>query len=144
MGIMEELILESYLSENQAIEQYLSDSIIQYGLAQHKTETPEKVFCSCKNKQGILLGAAMGTKTLNLLFISHVYVEDSNRGKGIGSVLLASMEQKAKELGCSVVRLNTFNNSSHSFYLKNGYKETMRIDGYMNGFDLIYYDKHLN
>ncbi len=140
---MEELILESNLSENMAIEEYLSHSVIQYGLAQHKNDTPEKVFCSCKSKQGVLLGAAMGTKTLNVLFISHIFVEDSHRSKGIGSVLLASMEQKAKELACSVIRLNTFNHLSHSFYTKNGYNETTRIDSYMNGFDLIYYDKHL-
>lgn len=141
---MEELFFENNTSEIEGIEKYLSQSIIEYGLSQHQDDTPEKLFISCKDNRGTLLGAVMGTRTLNLLFISHIFVERNKRNKGIGSLLLTKIEEKANNLGCNIIRLNTFNNLNHSFYTKNGFKETTRINNYMNGFDLIYYDKNLS
>lgn len=141
---MEELIFENYISENEAFQKYLSQSIIKYGLSQHKGDTFEKLFCACKNNHDELLGAVFGTNTLNMLFIFHLFIEENYRNNGIGSLLLANTEENAKKLGCSIIRLNTFNLLSHSFYLKNGYRETTRINNYMTGFDLVYYDKNLS
>lgn len=141
---MEELLFKHYSAENQVIEKYLSQSIVNYGLAQHKHDNPEKLFCTCKNNSGTLYGAVMGTKTLDMFFISHIFVEENHRNKGIGSLLLAEIQEKATKLGCSIIRLNTFNNLSHYFYSKNGFNETTRINNYMNGFDLVYYDKRIS
>lgn len=141
---MEEYLYDNYHNENKAVEDYLSQSIINYGLSQHKGEVPQKLLCSCKNAQGKILGAVMGTKTLNLLFITHIYVEETHRNRGIGSQLLTNLEQKAKESGCNIIRLNTFNNLSHSFYTKNDFSQTVVIPNYMSGFDLVYYDKNIS
>lgn len=138
---MSNLIFEQSVGENGDIDEYLSESITTYGLAQHKGETPVKLFCSCKNHEGELLGAVMGTKTLNLFFVSHIFVEEKYRHQNLGSDLLAEIEGGAKKLGCTILRLNTFNDLSHRFYAKNGFRETTRINQYMHGFDLVFYDK---
>ena len=91
-----------------------------------------------------LINAVMGTVTINLFFISHLYVEKSTRNKGIGAKLLSAIEQSGIESGCNIIRLNTFNKKSHAFYLKSGYTETICIKGYMNDFDLVYYHKAIS
>ena len=141
---MEEFQFYNEQHENETIENYLSLSIINYGLSQHKGDVPQKLFCACKNAHEKILGAVMGTKTLNLFFITHIYVEEIHRKKGIGGQLLIEIEKKAREFGCNLIRLNTFNNLSHSFYLKNGFNQTVIIPNYMSGFDLVYYDKNIS
>ena len=141
---MDDLIYEQYTGEKEDIDKYLSQSITTYGLAQHKDETPVKLFCICKNYEGVILGAVMGQKTLNLCFISHIYVEEKYRNMGIGSSLLTKIGVKAKNVGCTMLRLNTFNDLSHHFYEKNGFSITTRITKYMNGFDLVYYEKSIS
>ena len=137
-------IFEHTSNINDPIEEYLSNSIIDYGKAQLNDELLLKLYCSCKSNQGELLGAVMGTKTINLFFISHIFVDKEYRRKGIGTKLLSQIEIKAKNIGCNIFRLNTFNNLSHNFYLNNGYSETTRINSYMSGFDLVYYEKAIS
>ena len=141
---MEDLSFEQFIGKNETVDNYLSKSITNYGLLQHKGNAPVKIFCSCKNSKGKFLGAVMGTKTLDLFFISHVFVEEKFRNKNIGSELLAKIEVAAKNKGCTILRLNTFNDLSHHFYEKNGFSETIRINSYMKGFDLVFYDKKIS
>ena len=141
---MENLRFEEFIGKNEAVDNYLSQSITNYGLLQHKGDIPVKIFCSCKNNDGKLVGAVMGTKTLNLFFISHIFVEEEFRNKNIGSNLLAKIEVGAKNEGCTILRLNTFNDLSHRFYEKSGFIETVRINSYMKGFDLVFYEKNIS
>ena len=140
---MEELRFEKFIGENETVDHYLSQSITNYGLLQHNGDAPVKLFCSCKNNDGVLVGAVMGTKTLNMFFISHIFVEEKFRNKKIGSKLLSQIEDSAKDVGCTILRLNTFNHLSHRFYEKNGFTENIRINNYMKGFDLVFYEKSI-
>ena len=141
---MEDLRFEKFIGENEAVDNYLSQSIIDYGILQQKGDIPVKLFCSCKNNDGVFVGAVMGAKTLNLFFISHIFVEEKIRNNKIGSELLAKIEESAKNEGCTILRLNTFNDLSHRFYENNGFIETVRINNYMNGFDLVFYEKSIS
>lgn len=138
---MKEINFEHAEIADSVIENYLSQAITDYGLLQLNGETPVKLYCSCKCKKGTLIGAVMGSKTLNMFFVSHLYVDENYRKRGIGSQLLSRIESLAKDAGCDLIRFNTLNILSHNFYEINGYKETVRINDYMNGFDLVYYDK---
>ncbi len=106
-------------------------------------EKPIKAFCSFEDKVGNIIGSIMGYKSLNLFFITQLYVETQYRNNGYGHQLLCAIEDKAKALGCNVIRLNTLNQKTASLYTRAGFKETNSIVHYMNGFDLIYYHKNI-
>lgn len=98
---------------------------------------------SLENFENKIIGGITGYSTLNLFFISNIFVEEEYRGKGLGKKLMLEIENSAKELGCNILRLNTFNKKTDKFYLDVGYKQTIIIKNYMDDFDLIYYEKVL-
>jgi len=141
---MDELNLEIFEEENLEIEKYLSDSIISFGIEQLQGKEPKKAFCCFRNSDGKIIAAIMGSATLNLFFVSHLFVEIEFRNKGIGTKLISEVENIALNLGCNILRLNTFNKKAHAFYLNTGFTETACITNYMNGFDLVYYHKKIS
>ncbi len=87
---MAKVILETTDLENKEIEKYLSDSILSYGIEQMNGEKPIKAYCSFKDEGGNIIGSIMGYKTLNLFFITSLYVESDNRYNGYGNKLLGA------------------------------------------------------
>ena len=136
-------ILETTEAENDELEKYLSNSIMTYGIEQMNGEEPLKAFCSFKDHNDSLIGGIMGYKTLNLFFITHLYVEKQDRNNGYAKKLLQAIETKAKSLGCNILRLNTLNKKTSSLYESAGFEITNIIPSYMNGFDLTYYHKYI-
>ena len=133
--------IENFEHDNQQLEQYLSEAITRYGIDQLKGESPRKQYYSLKNHENIIVGGIMGYATLNMFFISHLYVNESVRNQGLGQKLLIAIENSATKLGCNLLRLNTLNEQTGNLYARAGFKETIRINNYMNGFDLVYYHK---
>ena len=140
---MDQVILETTELENEQVEKYLSASIMSYGIEQMNGEKPLKAYSSFKDKDGNMIGSIMGYKTLNLFFITHLYVESKNRCNGYGNKLLEAIENKARLLGCNLLRLNTLNKKTSSLYIRAGFEKTNSISNYMDGFDLLYYHKNI-
>ena len=57
----------------------------------------------------------------NVLYIDILWVAEQYRKQGLGSILLKSVEQTAKEKGCYLVHLDTFDFQAKEFYEKHGY-----------------------
>jgi GNAT superfamily N-acetyltransferase len=51
-----------------------------------------------------------------------LWVKEKYRKEGYGSVLLNEVEKIAKEKGCNLVHLDTFDFQAKDFYLKQGYE----------------------
>ena len=141
---MEELNLETYQDDNSELEKYLSDSIIRYGIDQLNGIKPRKLYCCYRDINRRIVGGVMGSKTINLFFISHLFVEPEYRKNGLGAKLLSEIENVAHQVGCDTLRLNTFNKKARKLYLNAGFDETACISDYMNGFDLVYYHKKIS
>ena len=70
-------------------------------------------------------------------------VLEAARQQGVGRKLLATAEQKARDLGAHSVTLSTFEWQARGFYIKQGYEEFGHIDNYIQGFQLVYLKKSL-
>lgn len=64
-----------------------------------------------------------GTVLYGWLFIELLYVAESGRRQGLGSRLLSTAENAAREQGCMGVWLNSYAFQAPGFYKKNGYEE---------------------
>jgi GNAT superfamily N-acetyltransferase len=56
------------------------------------------------------------------LFLELLYVAESDRRRGLGSRLLAAVENAAREQGCMGVWLTSYAFQAPGFYQKNGYE----------------------
>jgi len=90
----------------------------------------QSVYLNAKDEGGNRLGGFRGEVYFHWLFVNVLFVEERERGKGLGARLLSEGEARAKAKGALHSRLETFEWQAPDFYLKHGYKEVLRIPNY--------------
>lgn len=80
--------------------------------------------------QGKLVGGVYGEVFGHWLEVEYLVVAPGYRKKGLGSLLLARIEQAGLKAGAKQVLLNTFGFQGKLFYPRFGYHEIGRIEGY--------------
>ena len=83
----------------------------------------EHFVLTAKSVQGDMVAGLTATTSYGWLLIKTLWVEDSQRGTGLGRRLVTAAEQKGMELGCANAWLDTSNPEAHGFYLKLGYSD---------------------
>jgi GNAT superfamily N-acetyltransferase len=131
-----------YLREHQ--EEYARDRMIVDGetfeealrktRAQHEAELPEGLrtpghylFTVWDEERDAEVGYvwfARRAASPDVLWLFHILINEAERRKGYGRLVLAAIEEKAKELGCRVVWLNVMghNAGAMEFYRACGYR----------------------
>ncbi len=80
-----------------------------------------------------------GVATVDSLLVHH-----KSRREGVGTMLLKKAEEKAKELGCHVIRLETGHDwHAKKFYEKHGYTFQALLKEYYGKRDFILMDKRI-
>jgi ribosomal protein S18 acetylase RimI-like enzyme len=98
----------------KGIEQQINDAANHFLVAIEKDVLVG--YCHCFEKKGHF-------------YISKIYVHPSTQGKGIGQLLLNTLEKQATDLNFSIIELNVNrNNPAKDFYLKNGFTIIETID----------------
>jgi ribosomal protein S18 acetylase RimI-like enzyme len=98
----------------KGIEQQINDAANHFLVAIEKDVLVG--YCHCFEKKGHF-------------YISKIYVHHSTQGKGIGQLLLNTLEKQATDLNFSIIELNVNrNNPAKDFYLKNGFIIIETID----------------
>lgn len=100
--------------------------IVEYNLSKVPF-TQEPTFVSInrvlKGLNGdILAGINSELYCWNCLYIDMLWVKEEFRQNGYGSALLNEIEKIAKEKGCKLIHLDTFDFQAKDFYLKHGYE----------------------
>src|SRR5262245_17740259 len=93
----------------------------------------ENVWLHAKDESDNLLGGFRGEVFFHWLLVNVLFVEESERGKGLGRRLLADGEARAREKGALRARLETFEWQAPGFYLKHGYRELSKMPNYFRG-----------
>ena len=112
---------------------------------QHVGRYPEgqSICLNAKDEGGNLLGGFRGEIYFHWLFINVLFVEERERGKGLGARLLSEGEARAKAKGALRSRLDTFEWQAPGFYLKHGYRELLKMPNYYQGYSLSLVAKDL-
>jgi len=71
---------------------------------------------------GGLVGGLLGETYWRWLHVRALWVQESHRGAGLGSRLLAAAEYEASHRGCLYAHLDTFDFQAEPFYLRHGYR----------------------
>ncbi|MFL0248040.1 GNAT family N-acetyltransferase [Candidatus Clostridium stratigraminis] len=58
----------------------------------------------------------------NCLYIDSLWVKEEYRKDGLGTKLIREIEKIAKEKGCYLIHLDTFDFQAKDFYIKHGYE----------------------
>ena len=105
--------------------EFIDNKIVEFNATQvpcAHPKTPVLKNYVIKDNGVIIAGITAFIYRWGILYIEVLFVKESHRHKGFGSVLLQKVEQEAKEMGSTLVHLDTFDFQALDFYLKNGYE----------------------
>ena len=96
-----------------------------------------------RNENGALQGGVYVYLHPGWAYIDLVWVDDQERGKGLGRRLMREAENEAKRRGCHSAYLWTQDFEAPGFYEKLGYKQFVVLDNYVPGHQRIGFMKRL-
>jgi GNAT superfamily N-acetyltransferase len=120
--------MTNYVIEESTREEYVlvDEGIIEYNLSKVPfTQEPSFIPINrvIKGESGeVLAGIHSLLYCWNCLYVDVLWVKEKYRKEGYGSVLLNEVEKIAKEKGCNLIHLDTFDFQAKDFYLKQGYE----------------------
>lgn len=126
---------------------YIIDRLVEYNLSQVPAE--QKVLFDTLDKKitddngKIIAGCVARMYCWNVAYIDTLWVDEKYRGNGLGLKLLAEVEKNAKDKGCYLLHLDTFDFQAKEFYKKHGYEVFGVLEDCLN--DLCrYYLKNMS
>lgn len=139
----------NYVIEESTREEYgtVNNGIVEYNLSKVPF-TQEPSFISINRViKGINGEVLAGINSLlycwNCLYVDVLWVKEEYRKEGYGSILLNEVEKIAREKGCNLIHLDTFDFQAKDFYLKHGYEVFGVLDDCPMGHKRYYMKKNI-
>jgi len=130
------------LLQSDAETQFIRQKLNEYNFERVAPDRHETLNLIAR-QQGRVIGGLVGDTYWNWLYISLFWVEENQRGNGLGSRVLARAEQIAIQRGCRNSHLETHDFQSLEFYQKRGYVIFGQLDDLPEGHTKYYLRKSL-
>ena len=109
------------------------EAAIRAALVAHNAEhgwphAPAPLRIALRDASGAVAGGLVGAMNWRWLWVQALAMPPALRRQGWGARLLAAAEAEARSQGCVGARLDTYSFQARDFYLKQGYRETGRIE----------------
>ena len=116
--------------------------VLTQTLDEVRSELEENLGCVALRGSRIV-GAARARTDGALLLIGRIAIAPDQQGEGIGSMLLAALEERGRQAGCTEAELFTgsLSEANLRLYQREGYRESERVPG--DGSDQIFLRKPL-
>ncbi|MBE6054853.1 MAG: GNAT family N-acetyltransferase [Clostridium sartagoforme] len=110
--------------------QEIYEQLLKYNLQHLENSNVEELGIFFEGEEGIKVAGLIGKTHGNWLTIDYLWVDESLRGRDIGSEIVKKAENEAKARGCKYVFLNTFSFQAEGFYFKLGYQKVFSLEKY--------------
>lgn len=126
---------------------FLVDKLVDYNLSKVPA-TQDENFIDLSRKVlsedgKILAGIIVKMYCWKCIYIDTFWIDESMRGEGLGTLLLAEVEKVAKENGSHLIHLDTFDFQAKDFYLAHGYSVFGELDDCPKGHTRYFMSKIL-
>ena len=136
-------MIEIRVQDDENVRDFIDDIIDRFGEARGQPfGYSQFAFEAVDN--GERIGAIVGFRLYDWLYVEYIAVAEPARETGVGSRLLERAEAHARELELKGVALDTFRYQAPSYYEARGYVEQMVIPGKVTERDRIYLRKKLD
>ena len=120
---------------------------VRAGLIKHNTPflegIPKSQVGYYAMEEGVKVGGVIADLWGHWLLIKFLWVDDSMRGKQVGSQLLQRLEEYARSQGCTSSLVDTLSFQAKPFYEKHGYQCQMVLENYPLDSSLAFLTKSL-
>lgn len=121
----------------------IDDGLTAYNQTTYPDPKAAPITLTVESADGELLAGLTGRNAYGWVRIDAVWVDERQRGLGLGAKLVIRAEQVARERGCRGIHLATHGFQAPNFYEKLGYESFGMLERYPDEHALIYYRKTL-
>lgn len=125
---MNKIIFETIEKPNKEQIALILDPLKKFNTAKVGPYENLEFIINAVDKKQDFLGGMFGRLGWGWLYIDLAFVKESNRHKGLGSMLLRKCEEFAVKNGVFNARANTGSFQAPQFYLKNGFEIFAKLD----------------
>ena len=122
---------------------YLEDRLYEFNSSVTRITDGEWLAIFVRDDTGQVIAGICGNTWGGCCEIRQFWVEEAQRGLGLGTRLLAAAEDEARRRGCNQIFLMTFTFQAPGFYAKRGFKTIASVDDYPRGHQTLLLRKHL-
>jgi ribosomal protein S18 acetylase RimI-like enzyme len=126
------------------IEAFLGQRLHEHNAAAINRFDGESFSAVQESADGVIGAGICGYTWAGLCFITYLWVDERQRGTGIGSRLLAAAERHGAERGCAQVLLYTHSFQAPGFYRAHGYTPVAEVPDHPIGYSSIFFAKRLD
>ena len=101
---------------------YILKHLRAYNRSQAAEQPQRKLAVFARDQDNTIVGGATGEVNWGWLYVEMLWVHEANRGNGIGSELLARIEETARSFNVVGYHLGTTDFQALDFYLRAGYE----------------------
>jgi len=131
------------VGEAPEIETYLADRIYEYNAQATGYFDGESFSATQRDESGVIRSGVCGYTWGGCCYISYLWVDESQRGCGLGTALLNAAEAHARTKECKVVLLATHTFQAPQFYEGMGYQQQAVVQNHPPGHASVVFAKLL-
>jgi GNAT superfamily N-acetyltransferase len=98
---------------------------------------------SVRDEAGTIVGGLIGELRLDWLYVDLLWIDETQRGQGVGKQLIDLAEREARAFGATHIHLWTWSFQAPDFYAAMGFQEVGRLRDHPRGHDSIEFMKVL-
>lgn len=123
--------------------QAVQDGLLAYNLQHAPDGNHQGLGIFAKTDEGRLIGGLLGDSNWEWMYISYLWLDESARGHGLGSQLLAEAEAEAARRQCHHTFVDTMSFQALPFYQKHGYQLWGQLDDFPTGHTRYFLKKRI-
>ncbi|PZW50796.1 acetyltransferase (GNAT) family protein [Humitalea rosea] len=127
---------------DSAADTAIHEGLVAYnGAATGHHTARARLFLTARDAEGRLLGGVKGEVAMDWLYIDRLWLEAEARGQGLGTRLLAAIEDAGRAHGAIGAHLFSSTFQAPGFYIRHGYAEIGRLADRPPGQDRVWLSK---
>jgi GNAT superfamily N-acetyltransferase len=126
------------------VEAFLTERIVEFNARATGYFDAQAFSATQQDEQGVIRAGICGYTWGGCCYVSYLWIDEAERGRGLGSALLHAAEEHARTRNCAVMLLSSHSFQAPGFYERLGYERQAVIHDHPVGYTSVFLTKRLN
>ena len=125
------------------VEAFLTERIVEFNARATGYFDAASFAATQQDEEGVIRAGLSGYTWGGCCYVSYLWIDERDRGRGLGTALLLAAEEHARTKGCAMMLLSSHSFQAPGFYEKQGYERYGGMSGSPQGESRHFYVKRL-
>ena len=133
-----------HVGEAPEVDAFLAERIYEFNSKATGYSDAEFFSATQRDESAVIRAGINGYTWGGCCYVSYLWIEERERGRGLGTALLLAAEQHARAKGCVVLFLTSHSFQAPGFYERKGYTREAVVHDHPVGYTSVFLVKRLD